>query len=51
MMAGLFLIFSLAIAAIFWKKRELALGLLVAGLVLCVLMFWHHVTDVLKINW
>lgn len=51
MMAGLFLIFSLAITSIFWNKRGLAIGLMWTGLGLSLLMFWHHATDILKINW
>ncbi len=50
-MAGLFLIFALGIAAIFWQKRILAMTLGFAGLTLGLLMFWHHATDLLQINW
>lgn len=50
MMAALFLVFALAIAAILWQQRILAMALIVAGIILCLLMFCHHATDILKIN-
>lgn len=49
-MAGLFIILALAILAILWQKRSLAIGLIVAGILLCLLMLWVHATDVLQIN-
>lgn len=50
MMAGLFAIFTLAFLAIFFSRRSLAISLIVAGILLTLAMFWHHATDVLKIN-
>lgn len=50
-MAILYLIFSLAFAAILFEQRKLAIGICIAGIVLSLLMFWHHATDILKINW
>lgn len=50
-MAGLYLIFTLAMASILFRQRKLAMGIALIGIVLCLLMFWHHATDFLKINW
>lgn len=50
-MAALYLIFSLAFAAILFKQRKLAMGIALVGLLLTLLMFSHHATDILKINW
>lgn len=50
MMAGLFAIFSLAMACIFLRQRTAAVMLLFIGLALCLVMFWHHATDIIKIN-
>jgi len=49
-MAGIFTIFSLAIFSALCRQRVLALSLAIIGLVACMLMFWHHATDILKIN-
>lgn len=51
MMAGLFLIFALELLAIYYTRRAIAIALLLAGLALTLLMFAHHATDILKINW
>jgi hypothetical protein len=51
MMAGLFAIFSVAIALILMRMRLLAMYVIVAGILCSLLMFWHHATDILKINW
>jgi hypothetical protein len=51
MMAGLFFLFSLAITSIIGNRRGTAIALLSIGILLSLLMFWHHATDVLKINW
>lgn len=50
-MAGIFAILSLAMCAIYWSKRTLTIGLIFLALILTILIFWHHVTDILKINW
>lgn len=50
MMAGLFLIFALAIIAILWQRRSIAMGLIFVGILLCLLMLWIHATDILQIN-
>lgn len=50
-MAGLYAIFSLAMVSIFFNQRNAAITLIVIGLVLSLLMFWHHATSVLQINW
>jgi hypothetical protein len=51
MMAGLFLIFTLAMISIYAKKRELAISILVLALLLSLMMFYYHATDILEINW
>lgn len=50
-MAGIFLVFLLAIIFCLFNKRLLAMSTLALGLCLTLLMFWYHATDVLKINW
>lgn len=50
MMAALFLVFTLAMFAIYAKQRRLAMSIIAIGIVLCLLMFWHHVTTILDIN-
>lgn len=50
MMAGIFLVFSLAMTAIALRLRFLAIGLLCLGLLLTLAMFWHHATDTLQIR-
>ncbi len=50
-MAVLFLIFTLAIISIYWEQRRLGMGLLGLGILLTLFMFWHHITETLKINW
>jgi hypothetical protein len=49
-MAGLFTLFTFAMLAGVARQRRLAIALFFTGLVLSLLMFWHHATDVLKIN-
>ena len=51
MMAGLFGIFAAAIAAIGLRQRLLGIALISIGLVMSLLMFWYHATDMLQINW
>lgn len=48
-MAILFLIFTVAIALMGFGMRKAALIIVLINLLLCLAMFWHHVTDVLKI--
>ncbi len=50
MMAGLFAVFAIAMILIFLRQRTTAIIVALIGLALCLLMFWHHVTDILKIN-
>lgn len=50
-MAGLFAVLSLAMAAVLFKQRVLAIVIVSIGILLSLLMFWHHATDILKINW
>lgn len=50
MMAGIFLVFTLAFLAIYGQKRLLAMSIIVIGLLFCLMMFWHHVTNILNIN-
>lgn len=49
-MAGIFVVFSAAILAGLFQQKKLSIGLIVLGLLLGLLMFWHHATDILKIN-
>lgn len=51
MMAGIFAVFSLAIAAIIARARTIGMVLAGLGIALSLWMFWFHITDVLKINW
>lgn len=51
MMAGIFLIFTLAMLFIFYRQRELAIALIFLGIIFTLLVFFHHATDALKINW
>jgi hypothetical protein len=48
-MSGLFLLFVVAIALIGFGFRKAALLLALINLLLCLAMFWHHITDVLQI--
>lgn len=50
-MAFAFLILALAILSILFGMRYPAFGFVLIGLALAALIFWHHATDVLKINW
>jgi len=49
-MAALFLIFTLAIILMGFGLRKPAMILIFINLLLCLAMFWHHVTDVLQIS-
>lgn len=51
MMAGLFLIFSIALLVLIYGKRNLTIAFWALALLLSIFMFWHHATDTLKINW
>ncbi|MBA3958558.1 MAG: hypothetical protein H0X51_09250 [Parachlamydiaceae bacterium] len=50
-MAELFLVMGLVFVMLLMRWRKLALALTGVGLVMGLLMFWHHATDALKINW
>lgn len=50
MMAALFAIFSLSILVIFLGQRKFAIALAAVGIILSLLMFDFHATDILKIN-
>lgn len=49
-MTLLFLIFSIVIMLVGFGYRKTAIALTIINLLLCLAMFWHHITDVLKIN-
>lgn len=49
-MAGLFLVFTIAIVLLGLGLRKAALILAFINLLLCLAMFWHHITDVLNIS-
>lgn len=51
MMAGIFLILTIAILLIFYRQRELAMTFVFLGIIFTLLVFFHHATDILKINW
>lgn len=48
-MSILFLIFAFVIILIGFGFRKTALILALINLLLCLAMFWHHVTDALQI--
>ncbi len=50
MMAALFVVFTLAMISIFFQKRKVAISLTLVGLILCLVMLWHHATNYLHIN-
>lgn len=49
-MAVLFVVFALALFFAIMQQRKASIVCIFLGLVLSLAMFWHHVTDVLKIN-
>ena len=49
-MVLIFIVFTLAIGAIWFKQRTLAILLIVLALVSTLGVFWHHVTNVLNIK-
>ncbi len=51
MMASLFIIASAVYMAILLNSRFLTYAFLALGLILSTLMFVHHATDALQINW
>ena len=51
MMAGLFLVMAVALAFIYFGMRKVGMSVLIVGMALACLMLWHHMTDVLRINW
>jgi len=51
MMAGLFVLMTLTIAAVFFGPSKRAVLCILGTLVLCLWMFWHHVTESLQIAW
>lgn len=50
MMAAIFLVFAIALILMIYQKRRWGIVTLVLGLLLSLLMFWHHASDYLKIN-
>lgn len=50
-MAALFAIIVLAIVAMYFSQRRLAIAFWAIGIILSIAMLWHHATDYLKINW
>jgi Family of unknown function (DUF5993) len=49
MMAALYLIFVIDMVLLFEGYRKTAIILTLINLLLCLAMFWHHVTDKLTI--
>lgn len=50
MMAGLFLIFFIVQVLIIMGKNKHAFMLAILNVILCIGMFLHHATDILKIR-
>lgn len=50
-MAILFAALVAAMTMIYFKKETLAYVFLALGILLSIVMFWHHATDTLQINW
>lgn len=48
-MTFLFLIFTIAIVLLWAGYRKTALMIALINILLCLAMFWYHVTDKLKI--
>lgn len=51
MMAVLFLVFALAMVAVIYNNRKASITLIVMALLFSLVMFWHHATSILEINW
>lgn len=50
MMAALFAIFFICLVLIFVGKKNLAFGLVIVNLILCLLMLLQHSTDISNIR-
>ena len=50
MMSGLFLLFVITMVLALYGKRQISIALFFLTLILCVLLFWHHVTEPLNLN-
>lgn len=50
MMAGLFLVFLICMILIYKEQRNIAFGLVIINLILCLLVLLHHSTDIVKIR-
>lgn len=51
MMAVLFMGMAFAMLMIYFRKRDVAFMGLAFAILFSILMFWHHATDTLQINW
>lgn len=51
MMAGLFLLLSIAFFAILKGQRKIAIGIVFSTIFLALALFYSLATDILKINW
>lgn len=49
-MAILFLLMSISIGSIFFRKRKISYLLFALILIGSMIMLWHHITETLKIN-
>lgn len=51
MMAGLFLLLTIEITTLYFKKRAWGMWILIVTLVLAAFLLWYHMTSVLQIKW
>jgi len=51
MMAALYALFTIDILFVIGGFRKTAIAFTILGLFFAALMFWHHATDILQINW
>ena len=49
-MAIIFVIFTVALLCSILHQRMIAIALAIVGLFACLLMLWHHASDILMIN-
>jgi hypothetical protein len=50
-MAAIFFWYAFALVTLLAGWRKVSLVTALFGLLFTISMFWHHVTDILQINW
>lgn len=50
MMAGLFLLFAVTMILAWYGRRQASIGLFFITIILCALLFIHHMTEPLNLN-